>query len=543
MRPALVLWLLRHGLLPFLAPDYVVLVGLAGLLGAAASLRLARRDGAAVHLEARALSAGYVAALAGGYVFEGLRAIPEALAAGAWAPILGAGRAAYGGLLAGIVAAVLVHRRARQPIAPLLDRLTPLLGVTFALVRLGCFLAGCDYGRPTSGVLGVRFPTGSPAALDHAALGWVRAGAPSLPVHPTELYEAALGLAATAVAWLWLRRGIRDGRAFAAWIAVYAAGRFGIELLRGDASRGLYAGLSTAQYVSLALLAAVGAWARSRRAPAGLRREGTHLAAAGMLLVAIFGSEEALPQTAPKPKPPQRGPAPAASASRVGVGVRLGASSCAGAAARGAAPYPYPYPYPPYPYPYPYPYAPAPYPYPPAPYPVPAPPPAAATPARPPAPEEPPPPPRHVTLRAAFGPGLPMGNPAVPVGGFADVLAAYRFAITPTIRFELGLEGRVFRNVEATHVTLGLPLGFAFGVSRHVEITTALAFGHTWFLFDSPFFNTTNAWGARYELGLQFLVGSRVLLGTAPLGFNLQASQSIGVLTMWEPRVWVGVGL
>jgi prolipoprotein diacylglyceryltransferase len=145
-------------------------------------------------------------------------------------------------------------------------------GLVFAAVRTGCFLAGCDYGRPTAGPLGVRFPPGSSAAIDHAARGYVPDGAESLPVHPTQLYEAGIGLVAAAVAAIVLARRARSGAAFRAWLAVYAAGRFTIELLRGDADRGLYLGLSTAQWVSVSVLVAlVASWRarvpRERRGP------------------------------------------------------------------------------------------------------------------------------------------------------------------------------------------------------------------------------------------------------------------------------------
>jgi len=131
-------------------------------------------------------------------------------------------------------------------------------------VRTGCFLAGCDYGLPTALPVGVRFPRGSLAALDHARRGFVPHGAPSLPVHPTQLYEAALGLAGAAAAALVLRRGRRDGRAFAVFMAVYAVGRFAIELVRGDQDRGTFIGLSTAQWVSLAIVLALVAWVAIR---------------------------------------------------------------------------------------------------------------------------------------------------------------------------------------------------------------------------------------------------------------------------------------
>jgi len=68
------------------------------------------------------------------------------------------------------------------------------LGIALMLARIGCFLAGCDYGKVSALPWAVRFPAHSPAWQDHLAAGLVPAGrAESLPVHPTELYEAALG--------------------------------------------------------------------------------------------------------------------------------------------------------------------------------------------------------------------------------------------------------------------------------------------------------------------------------------------------------------
>jgi prolipoprotein diacylglyceryltransferase len=513
MRPTFVAWLLRHGLPAWLAPDYVVLVGVAGLLGAVVALRLAERDRADVPSQARALALGYVAALLGGYVFEALRALPAALDEGSWMPILGAGRAAYGGLLFGVGVPALYLHRTRQPLRPFLDRLTPLLGITFACVRVGCFLAGCDYGRPTASAFGVRFPPGSPAALDHADLGWVRAGAPSLPVHPTQLYEAAVGVLATLLALRHLRRGARDGRAFAAWIAAYAVGRFAVELLRGDGSRGVYAGLSTAQYVSLALLAALLGWAlrSGRRLPRP---------AAALALLLVWPARAVLAEPAPAPAPK-----PAAAAARKPAG-KAAKPAPSASAAPSVTPAPEPPPPPP-----------------PEPAPPPPPAPTASAGAAPAAPPEPPPERRYVSLRLAVGPAVVLGNPNVPSGGIFELAATYRVPISRSVRFEVGLEPRLFRNVEASHIALGVPLELVFGVSRRLEITTELAIHHTWILFDSPFFPPTNAWGTRFGLGLQFPLGSRGLLGFTPLAGNVLSAQSIGVVTTWEPRLWGGVAL
>jgi prolipoprotein diacylglyceryltransferase len=265
MRPLLVAWLVRHGLPGWFAPEYFQLASLATLLGSTLALRLAARDGASRRHTAYAIACAYVGALAGGYLFEAIRAVPAALTAGSWRPIEHPGRAAYGGLLFAIAAAALYLRRAREPLAPFFDRVAIGVGLTFALVRTGCFLAGCDYGLPTAHAWGVRFPPGSLAALEHARRGFVPPGAPSLPVHPTELYEVAVGLLGAALAAIPVLRGRRDGRAFATLLATYAVGRFAIEFLRGDQDRGQALGLSTAQWVSVAILTAmVAVWARRR---------------------------------------------------------------------------------------------------------------------------------------------------------------------------------------------------------------------------------------------------------------------------------------
>ena len=198
MTPIALAWFARHAIPGWLLPDYFQLAAIATLIGSVLALRLADRAGASRVHTARAIACGYVGALVGGYLFEALRALPAALAAGSWRPVLHTGRAAYGGLLFAIAAAALYLRTAGQRLAPFFDFVAIGAGITFALVRTGCFLAGCDYGLPTALPWGVRFPPGSLAAVDHARRGFVPRGAPSLPVHPTQLYEAALGLVGAA---------------------------------------------------------------------------------------------------------------------------------------------------------------------------------------------------------------------------------------------------------------------------------------------------------------------------------------------------------
>src|SRR6185295_13037101 len=118
----------------------------------------------------------------------------------------------------------------------------------------------CDYGKVSAVGWAVRFPAGSPAWRDHVQAGWIPPGATqSLAVHPTELYEALLGLIIVGVALVFARRHRRDGHLFLLAAATYAIGRIAIEALRGDAGRGIHAGLSSGQIFSLLVLVAIAA--------------------------------------------------------------------------------------------------------------------------------------------------------------------------------------------------------------------------------------------------------------------------------------------
>ncbi len=89
-----------------------------------------------------------------------------------------------------------------------------------------------------------------------------------IPLHPTQLYEAAALLVIFVfLLWLWRRRSF-DGQIFAAFILLYAAARFGLEFFRGDPRSKLLGGLLSApQAISIALvvLAAVFWWWQRRR--------------------------------------------------------------------------------------------------------------------------------------------------------------------------------------------------------------------------------------------------------------------------------------
>jgi prolipoprotein diacylglyceryltransferase len=257
------------------APTWFTMVGLAGVVALGWMLRAARRAGIDQAVIARVVLWGYVAAVGCGIAIPmGIDAIEQVVRTG-HARWRWAGMTSFWGYLGGAIAVSVVARRAGVSPGRLADLAAVPLGVALGLTRLGCFVAGCDYGKVTSGPWATRFPAGSPAWRDHVRSGLVPVGRDeSLPVHPTQLYEAALGVVIAVVAFVvarraWARAG--HGRVFLVGAAVYAIGRFWIENLRGDVGRGLFGPLSSGQVFALVVLAAIGgfvAWAWRRRAAA-----------------------------------------------------------------------------------------------------------------------------------------------------------------------------------------------------------------------------------------------------------------------------------
>jgi phosphatidylglycerol:prolipoprotein diacylglycerol transferase len=160
--------------------------------------------------------------------------------------------AAYGGLAGGALGGAAWLRAKKLDAWSMLDACAPSLALGIVCARIGCFLAGCDYGAPTTSFVGTSFPAWSHAFRDHLARGLVDADAPgSLPVHPTELYEAAAGLVLFYVVRGVAERTSRAGVPFVALVVGYGALRSIIELFRGDASRGHLGPLSTAQVFAI----------------------------------------------------------------------------------------------------------------------------------------------------------------------------------------------------------------------------------------------------------------------------------------------------
>jgi phosphatidylglycerol---prolipoprotein diacylglyceryl transferase len=241
----------------FALPSYGLAVTLGIGVGVWLCARQARRQGMNVGAVLDLLFWMLVAALVGS------RVVFVALNAGHFAQICAQGGAArslgqvlsdcaaplrvwdgglvfYGGAITGIAVGALYARRRRLPFAPLGDLIAPALAIGHALGRLGCFLAGCCYGKacgPDAAAC-VRFPAGSVAHAHLAGTSALPAGAPlTAPLHPTQLYEAVGELAIFAFLLLWRRRQRFAGELLLVYAVAYACLRGVIELFRGDAAR------------------------------------------------------------------------------------------------------------------------------------------------------------------------------------------------------------------------------------------------------------------------------------------------------------------
>lgn len=206
-------------------------------------------------------------------LFDPLLRAPAALAGGLREPLFRGVIVSYGAL-GGLVAGVVIAEKARarrgregsSGVATTLDRLAAPMGGVVALSRLGCLVAGCDFGRPTGLPWGITYGPDTPAMAAQREAGLVTSDAiRTLPVHPTQAYEIAAGLAMVGVAVLAERRGAKPGAAFAASAGTYAALRIAVEGARGDHAPTLL-GLRLAAWISVGVLAAIaiamGEWNR-----------------------------------------------------------------------------------------------------------------------------------------------------------------------------------------------------------------------------------------------------------------------------------------
>jgi phosphatidylglycerol---prolipoprotein diacylglyceryl transferase len=272
--------------------SYGVMLGVSLIVGWQILMVLGKRAG----LNADLLGDLYLTAAISGLV--GARALyvwvnrEEFTTFAQWFDLRGGGLVAYGGFLGGFFGTAVHARLKHVSLLRVADAATPAIALGLFFTRLGCYLYGCDFGSRLSDSapswlahLG-RFPQwdehalgllGSPAFLHHVdTYGLLREEAFAFPVHPVQLYEAALGLLLSAAAFALVRRPKFDGQPLLAFAIAYGSTRFLLEYVRDDPERGSLLGFSTSQWISMLLVpaAAIGYSLLRRRSPAAFRSSG-----------------------------------------------------------------------------------------------------------------------------------------------------------------------------------------------------------------------------------------------------------------------------
>jgi len=177
-----------------------------------------------------------------------------------------AGGVFYGGFIAAVLFAVWYIRLHHLPFWKVVDVYAPAISLGLGIGRIGCFAAGCDYGKPTTAAWGVVFTNPIAHEVSGVPLG--------IPLYPTQPIMSLGSLSIFAILMWRYSKKSRDGEIFALYLALYAVGRFFIEFLRGDEDRGFvfHHLLSTSQFIAiLAFATAVWMALTLRRQPARLR--------------------------------------------------------------------------------------------------------------------------------------------------------------------------------------------------------------------------------------------------------------------------------
>lgn len=129
----------------------------------------------------------------------------------------------YGGIVAALIIGLVVGRIMKMNIWRMGDSVVPFLGIGIALMRIGCYLNGCCFGKETDLPWGVTFPILSQAHKHQLAQGSAAFFGVN-PVHPTELYELIAALVGSIIAILIIKKKLPDGAAlliFGIWFSLF----------------------------------------------------------------------------------------------------------------------------------------------------------------------------------------------------------------------------------------------------------------------------------------------------------------------------------
>ena len=146
----------------------------------------------------------------------------------------------YGGLIGGLIAGILYAKYYKINAFKLIDSFAPSIPLIHAFGRIGCFFAGCCYGRPSE-KFGVFFNSPQIAPTD-------------IKLFPIQLVESGINFIVFLFLFIYSYRKPPLGRLAGLYLSIYAIERFILEFFRYDYIRGSLLGITTSQWISILIL-------------------------------------------------------------------------------------------------------------------------------------------------------------------------------------------------------------------------------------------------------------------------------------------------
>ena len=185
-----------------------------------------------------------------------------------------AGFVFWGGLTGGILACWIVIRKKHLSFPRISDVCAPALAAAYSVGRTGCWAVGDDYGRPWNGPWAVSFPNGAPPSTVANMTELFNTPAPPgsspnqvLSVHPTQLYETALGFVMFLILWRFRDHKHAEGWLFGLYCVLAGIERFIIEFVRAKDDRFILGTFTMAQVIALLFAVGGAIWMYVRRNP------------------------------------------------------------------------------------------------------------------------------------------------------------------------------------------------------------------------------------------------------------------------------------
>jgi phosphatidylglycerol---prolipoprotein diacylglyceryl transferase len=228
----------------FYIPTYGVLVALGFLAGLGITLRLARRVGLSsekiTNLAVYCAIAGIVGAKLFMILFDAgeylnhpgeIFSLETMQAAGVF----------HGGFIVALLVAALYIRRQHLPGWLTMDAFAPGISLGHSIGRLGCFAAGCCWGKECHLPWGVYFRSNAaaPVPLDK-------------PLHPVQLYESAVNLIIFGILYRQFNRSYHPGQVIGLYLVLYSTARFILEFFR-EHEQSLVGPFSITQWIAIGL--------------------------------------------------------------------------------------------------------------------------------------------------------------------------------------------------------------------------------------------------------------------------------------------------